>query len=253
MSTILSDRIYGMQSGISLNLNNVNKYFYFQHQRTIKEFVQAIFVKQKTIERFHALKDVSFQVKNGESVAIVGKNGAGKSTLLKLIAGVTSPTGGTLTIHRKVVPLIELGAGFHPELSGRENIVLNGVILGLTQKQILEKFDEIVQFAELHDFIEVPVKHYSSGMYTRLAFAVSIFVEPEILLIDEILSVGDAAFQQKCLAKMKEFKQQGVTIILVSHSPASIKEFCDRIIYLKDGAIEFDGDVTEGLALYEKS
>ena len=235
-----------------IEFKNVHKYFHLQHQKTLKEFVQAFFRKQKTLERIHALKDADFSIQKGESVGIIGRNGAGKSTVLKLIAGVSSPTSGTIRVKGKVAPLIELGAGFHPELSGRENIFLNGVILGLTEEQIHERFQDIVDFAEIHQFIDSPVKVYSSGMYMRLAFSVAIMIKPEIMLIDEILAVGDAAFQDKCMRKMEEFKSKGVTFVLVSHNPGDIKQFCNRVIYLKHGAVVFDGETTEGLEMYEK-
>jgi len=233
---------------------NVDKYFYLQHQKTIKELVAAIFHQKKTLERVHALKNVSFKIKKGETVGVIGKNGAGKSTLLKLMAGVSSPTTGSVRITGRISPLIELGAGFHPELSGKENIFLNGVILGMEEKFLIDKFQEIVDFSEIDmKFIYTPVKYYSSGMYMRLAFAVAIFTEPDILLIDEILAVGDTAFQAKCIKRMEEFKKEGVTTLFVSHSMESVKSFCDRVIYLKEGKVEFDGDVNEGIDKYIKS
>ncbi|MEK7495019.1 MAG: ABC transporter ATP-binding protein [Patescibacteria group bacterium] len=230
---------------------NVDKYFYLQHQKTIKELVAAIFHQKKTLERVHALKNVSFKIKKGETVGVIGKNGAGKSTLLKLMAGVSSPTIGSVKITGRISPLIELGAGFHPELSGKENIFLNGVILGMKEKFLIDKFQEIVDFSEIDmKFIYTPVKYYSSGMYMRLAFAVAIFTEPDILLVDEILAVGDTAFQAKCIKKMEEFKRLGVTTLFVSHSMESVKSFCNRVIYLKEGKVEFDGDVEEGIKKY---
>jgi len=233
---------------------NVDKYFYLQHQKTIKELVAAIFHQKKTLERVHALKNVSFKIKKGETVGVIGKNGAGKSTLLKLMAGVSSPTTGSVRITGRISPLIELGAGFHPELSGKENIFLNGVILGMEEKFLIDKFQEIVDFSEIDmKFIYTPVKYYSSGMYMRLAFAVAIFTEPDILLVDEILAVGDTAFQAKCIKRMEEFKKEGVTTLFVSHSMESVKSFCDRVIYLKEGKVEFDGDVNEGIDKYIKS
>jgi len=233
---------------------NVDKYFYLQHQKTIKELVAAIFHQKKTLERVHALKNVSFKIKKGETVGVIGKNGAGKSTLLKLMAGVSSPTTGSVRITGRISPLIELGAGFHPELSGKENIFLNGVILGVEEKFLIDKFQEIVDFSEIDmKFIYTPVKYYSSGMYMRLAFAVAIFTEPDILLVDEILAVGDTAFQAKCIKRMEEFKKEGVTTLFVSHSMESVKSFCDRVIYLKEGKVEFDGDVNEGIDKYIKS
>jgi len=230
---------------------NVNKYFFFQHQKTLKELVQAVFRRQKTLERIHALKNVNFTIKKGETVGIIGKNGAGKSTLLKLIAGVSFPTSGEVDVRGRVAPLIELGAGFHPELTGKENIFLNGVILGIEEKYLIEKFKEIVDFSEIEmKFIYTPVKYYSSGMYMRLAFAVAVFTQPEILLVDEILAVGDTAFQEKCLRKMDEFKKKGVTIIFVSHALETVKSFCSRVIYLRNGEIIFDGKVEEGINKY---
>jgi len=230
--------------------NNVNKYFFLQHQKTLKELVQAIFKKQKTLERVHALKNLNFFIKKGEVVGIVGKNGAGKSTLLKLIAGVSAPTSGSLEIKEIVSPLIELGAGFHPELTGRENIFLNGVILGLKEDYIKKKFNEIVAFSEIARFIDTPIKYYSSGMYMRLAFSVAIFTDPKILLVDEILAVGDTAFQAKCLTKMNEFKDKGVTIIFVSHALETVKAFCTRVLYLKKGELMYDGEVNKGIDQY---
>lgn len=230
---------------------NVDKYFFLQHQKTIKELVAAIFHQKKTLERVHALKNISFKITKGESVGIIGKNGAGKSTLLKLMAGVSSPTKGHINITGRISPLIELGAGFHPELTGKENIFLNGVILGMEEKFLIDKFQEIVDFSEIDmKFIYTPVKYYSSGMYMRLAFAVAIFTKPDILLIDEILAVGDTAFQQKCIKKMEEFKKIGVTTIFVSHSLETVKQFCNRVIYLREGKVEFDGGVEEGIKKY---
>ncbi len=230
---------------------NVDKYFYLQHQKTIKELVAAIFHQKKTLERVHALKNVSFKIKRGETVGVIGKNGAGKSTLLKLMAGVSSPTSGEVKISGRISPLIELGAGFHPELTGKENIFLNGVILGMEEKFLIDKFQEIVDFSEIDmKFIYTPVKYYSSGMYMRLAFAVAIFTKPDILLIDEILAVGDTAFQAKCIKKMEEFKKEGVTTLFISHSMESVKSFCSRVIYLKEGKVEYDGDVEEGIKKY---
>lgn len=233
--------------------SEVNKYYYLQHQKTLKELFQAMFFGKKTLEKVHALRNVSFTINQGESIGIIGRNGAGKSTLLKLIAGVSSPTTGKVNVTGRVAPLIELGAGFHPELTGRENVFLNGVILGLKEEFIKSKFNDIVDFAEIHEFMDVPVKYYSSGMYMRLAFAVSVFVDPDILLIDEILSVGDVAFQKKCMNKMEEFKNRGITIIFVSHSMEAVLQFCDRVVYLKDGTVEFDGDSKEGIELYNKN
>lgn len=238
--------------GKTIVFKNIEKYFFLQHQKTLKEFVQAFFKKQKTLEQVHALKNVSFTIRKGESVGIIGKNGAGKSTLLKLIAGVSVPTSGQITVNGRVAPLIELGAGFHPELTGLENIYLNGVILGLKENYIKKKLNEIIEFSEIEKFIDIPIKYFSSGMQMRLAFSVAIFVDPEILLIDEILAVGDIEFQKKCLKKMEEFKKRGVTIVFVSHSMDSVENFCERVIYLKEGIVEFDGRTETGIKLYLK-
>ena len=239
-----------MESMSAISFQKVNKYFYFQHQKTVKELVQALFKRQKTLERVHALNDVSFKINSGETVGIIGKNGAGKSTLLKLIAGVSSPTSGHVLIEGRVAPLIELGAGFHYELTGRENIFLNGVIMGLKEKYIQKKFHDIVAFAEVKEFIDTPLKYYSSGMQMRLAFAVAVFTNPEILLVDEILAVGDEGFQKKCLNKMNEFKKNGTTIVYVSHAMNTVAEFCERVIYLEHGKVKYDGGAEEGVGMY---
>lgn len=236
-----------------VTLKTVNKFFYFQHQKTLKEFVQALFKKEKTVERVHAIKNLNLLITKGESIGIMGKNGAGKSTLLKLIANVSDPTSGTIQIKGRVAPLIELGAGFHPELTGKENIFLNGVILGLKEKEVRERFDSIVSFSEIGKFIDIPVKHYSSGMNMRLAFSVAVFTDPEILLIDEIFAVGDKDFQEKCILKMNEFKKRKITIVFVSHNLETIESFCTRALYLKNGNVGFDGNVKECIDLYQKS
>ncbi|MBU4210223.1 ABC transporter ATP-binding protein [Patescibacteria group bacterium] len=215
-----------------IKFTNVTKEFSLYSQKTFKEFLPALFGRQKTKQNFTALKNISFSVNKGETLGIIGPNGAGKSTILKLIAGVMSPTKGKVIVNGKVSPLIELGAGFHPELTGKENIYLNGSILGLSKKQIDNYYQDILNFSELHQFINQPIKHYSSGMYMRLAFSVAIHVNPQILLIDEILAVGDTAFQAKCFAKMEQFKKSGITIIYVSHSMESIQSFCTKAIYL---------------------
>ena len=217
---------------IAIQINHVSKLFHKQNQRTFKELIPAFLGGKKMVESFWALKDINLEIKKGETIGIIGPNGSGKSTLLKLIAGVTQPTKGEIKTNGRIAPLIELGAGFHPELTGRENVYLNGIILGMSRKEVDEKFKEIVDFAEIWDFIDQPVKHYSSGMYLRLAFAVAVHTNPEILLIDEILAVGDASFQAKCFKKMDEFKQKQMTIIYVSHSMETVKSFCDKVLYL---------------------
>ncbi|MBP9818073.1 ABC transporter ATP-binding protein [Candidatus Shapirobacteria bacterium] len=210
----------------------VTKKFSLQSHKTFKEFLPALIKGEQTSQQFTALKDISFSIDPGETVGIIGPNGSGKSTILKLIAGVMHPSSGTIKVDGRVSPLIELGAGFHFELSGRENIHLNGAILGLSQKEILDNFKNIVDFADLWEYIDQPVKRYSSGMYMRLAFAIAVHVNPQILLVDEILAVGDPEFQEKCFVKMNQFKKAGVTIVFVSHDIPTVNKFCTRIIRL---------------------
>src|SRR6516165_7015796 len=199
-------------------------------------------VQGDEIEEFWALKNVSFEVKPGEVIGIVGRNGAGKSTLLKILSRITEPTDGRVLVRGRVASLLEVGTGFHPELTGRENILLNGAILGMTQREIRKKFDEIVAFAEVERFLDTPVKRYSSGMYVRLAFAVAAHLEPEILVVDEVLAVGDAEFQRKCLGKMHDVaSREGRTVLFVSHNLAAISELATRAVLLNAGAIEVDG------------
>lgn len=193
-------------------------------------------------EVFTALDEVSLEIARGETLGVIGSNGAGKSTLLKIIAGTTKPTAGTVSVDGKVSALIELGAGFHPEISGRENVFINGIMLGLSRQQVAERFDDIVSFAELEDFIDAPVKTYSSGMYMRLGFSIAIHIDPEVLLIDEVLAVGDEAFVHKCLDKIAAFKRRGKTILLVSHSLESVRRLCDRVVWMNNGKIEASGD-----------
>ena len=193
-------------------------------------------------ETFSALRDVSLDVAEGRTVGVIGANGSGKSTLLRLIAGITKPTAGTVWVKGRISALIELGAGFHPEISGRENVFINGIMLGLSKQEIARKFDEIVAFAELEDFIEAPVKTYSSGMYMRLGFAVAINVDPDVLLIDEVLAVGDQNFTRKCLDKLAEFRRRGKTILLVTHALGLVERLCDEAVWLDDGRVRATGD-----------
>ena len=201
-------------------------------------------------EDFWALRDVSFQIAAGEVVGIIGRNGAGKSTLLKVLSRITDPTEGRVTLHGRVASLLEVGTGFHPELTGRENIFLNGAILGMTRAEIIRKFDEIVAFAEVERFLDTPVKRYSSGMYVRLAFAVAAHLEPEILIVDEVLAVGDAEFQKKCLGKMQVVSQSGRTVLFVSHNMAAVQALCGRAVWLDRGQIGFDGLTDECVSHY---
>src|ERR1043166_2187569 len=193
-------------------------------------------------EAFLALKNESFSVAKGSTVGVIGRNGSGKSTALKLVAGITKPTSGTVRVDGRISALIELGAGFHPEISGRENVFINGIMLGLSKRDIEERFDEIVDFAELRDFIEAPVKTYSSGMYMRLGFAVAIHVNPDVLLVDEVLAVGDESFTHKCLDKFSEFRRRGKTILLVTHSLGLVERFCDEALWLDHGRVAGEGD-----------
>lgn len=202
---------------------------------------RTLFSDLKQDEKFAALKGVSFSVKDGQTLSIIGENGSGKSTMLKILAGISRPTEGKIVTTGRISALIELGAGFHPEISGRENIFINGIILGLTKKKIQERMDDIIRFAELEEFIDNPVKSYSSGMYMRLGFSIAINVDPDILLIDEVLAVGDASFVPKCLDKINEFKRNGKTIIFVSHDLSTVDRISDEVIWLKDGLIEMQG------------
>ncbi len=202
---------------------------------------------------FWALRDVSFQIRQGEVVGIIGRNGAGKSTLLKLLSRITVPTEGRIKIDGRVASLLEVGTGFHQELTGRENIFLNGAILGMTRAEIVRKFDEIVEFSEIEEFLDTPVKRYSSGMYVRLAFAVAAHLEPEILIVDEVLAVGDAAFQRKCLGKMGSFAQSGRTVLFVSHNLEAVRSLCQRGVWLKDGHLHQDGKAEDVIETYFNS
>ncbi len=204
-------------------------------------------------ERFLALDDVSFDFAQGETVGVIGSNGSGKSTTLALIAGVLRPQVGKVEVAGRVAPLLELGAGFHPELTGRENILLNGILLGLTRQEVLARMAEIIAFSELESFLDQPLRTYSSGMMARLGFSVAAHLDPEILLIDEILAVGDLHFQAKCLEKLDEFKKRQVTIILVSHSLGDVRSFCDRVIWLKDGKLAADGEPGFVISRYEEA
>jgi lipopolysaccharide transport system ATP-binding protein len=202
------------------------------------------------LSRFWALKDVSFDVNEGEVIGIIGKNGAGKSTLLKILSRITSPTEGHVRVRGRLASLLEVGTGFHPELTGRENIFLNGAILGMRKAEINQRFDEIVAFAEIDRFLDTPVKHYSSGMYVRLAFAVAAHLHPEILVVDEVLAVGDLAFQKKCLGKMGEVSRGGRTVLFVSHNMAAVENLCKRGVVLHQGMLEFDGSAKDAIQFY---
>jgi ABC-type polysaccharide/polyol phosphate transport system ATPase subunit len=238
-----------------IRFDNVVQRFRVIRERpdTLREVFTRLFSRNSRVYDFDALKGINFTIRDGEAVGIVGRNGSGKSTTLKIIAGVYRPTSGRVVVSGRVAPLIELAAGFHGDLTGRENIVLNGLLLGLSRREIMASEDRIIGFAALGDFIDSPVKQYSSGMYMRLGFAVATEVDPDILLIDEILAVGDAEFQQKCMARIEEFRQRGKTIVLVSHTAATIRQLCPRAIFLDGGTIVADGPAEEVLAKYIES
>jgi ABC-type polysaccharide/polyol phosphate transport system ATPase subunit len=223
-----------------------------KHFSTLKSALlqRSILRDLQPSETFPALTDVTFQVPKGSTYGVIGRNGSGKSTALKLVAGITKPTSGTVRVDGRISALIELGAGFHPEISGRENVFINGIMLGLTKREIQERFDEIVDFAELRDFIDAPVKTYSSGMYMRLGFAVAIHVNPDVLLVDEVLAVGDEGFTHKCLDKFAEFRRRGKTILLVTHSLNLVERFCDEALWLDDGHAMSHGDPKRVIGAY---
>jgi ABC-2 type transport system ATP-binding protein len=229
----------------AIEIRNINKQFVLRHTRSLKEALVWLIRGRKgdLSKKFHALRDLSIDVEHGETVALLGLNGSGKSTLLKHISGVMLPDSGTVRTGGRVAGLIEVGAGFHPDLSGRDNVYLNGAILGMTEAQIKEKFDSIVEFAEIGEFIDTEVKFYSSGMYLRLAFSVAVHTDPDVFLVDEILAVGDEPFQKKCLAKIKELASAGKTLVVVSHDLDLVAHVCERGILLEHGAVVMDGPV----------
>jgi ABC-type polysaccharide/polyol phosphate transport system ATPase subunit len=231
----------------AIELRNVSKIYRRYSGRQFATLKSALLQRSilrdlKPTETFPALTDVSFAVPKGSTYGVIGRNGSGKSTALKLVAGITKPTSGTVRVDGRISALIELGAGFHPEISGRENVYINGIMLGLTKREIQARFDEIVEFAELQDFIDAPVKTYSSGMYMRLGFAVAIHVNPDVLLVDEVLAVGDEAFTHKCLDKFGELRRRGKTILLVTHALNLVERFCDEALWLDGGVARMHGD-----------
>ncbi len=245
-----------MPAGAAIIIDRVSKqYRRFAHTHRFLTLKSAIvggnmFAALAPDQIFTALDDVSATVERGETFGVIGGNGAGKSTLLKIIAGTTKPTTGDAEVKGKISALIELGAGFHPEISGRENVFINGIMLGLTRAEITERFDDIVAFAELEEFIDAPVKNYSSGMYMRLGFSVAIHVDPDVLLIDEVLAVGDESYVHKCLDKIAEFKRRGKTILFVSHGLETVNRLCDRVMWLRDGQVQVIGDPPRVIGAY---
>lgn len=250
-------------SKIIIKAENIGKKYTLSHLAQNKEdmFFQSVkgnlkklFKQKQSVEDFWALKDVSFEIKQGDRVAIIGKNGAGKSTLLKVLSRIVAPTTGRIEFEGRMASLLEVGTGFHGDLTGRENIYLNGSILGMSKREIERKFDEIVAFSEIEKFLDTPVKRYSSGMYVRLAFAVAAHLDPEILIVDEVLAVGDAAFQQKCLGKMEEVSEkEGRTVLFVSHSISTVKKLCNYGILLNKGQLTHQGDIHTIVNQYENS
>lgn len=235
-----------------IEVDNVSKIFEIPHEsrNTLKSYFLNPF-KRVGKERFYALKNVSFTIDKGDFVGVIGRNGSGKSTLLKILAGIFEPTKGKIKVNGTLVPFLELGVGFNHELTGRENIYLNGIILGMTRKYVESKFDEIVDFAEIRDFIDLQVKNYSSGMVIRLAFAIAVEARADIYLLDEVLSVGDAGFQKKSLEKMLGLLTNGSTGILVSHNIKDVKKYCNRVVLLKNGEVVYDGPTKEGVEIFE--
>jgi ABC-2 type transport system ATP-binding protein len=231
----------------SIVVENVSKDFTMQYHRTLKQMAVATVRGLPLKETFRAVNDVSFTVEQGESIGLMGLNGSGKSTLLKIINGVMRPDSGTVRTRGRIAGLIATGAGFHPQLSGRENLYLNGAINGMSEAEINRKFDEIVAFADIGKFLDTPVSHYSSGMYARLGFSIAIHVDADIFLADEVLAVGDRPFKKKCMEKMQQIRQEGTTIFYVSHATASVRAMCDRVLVLESGHLNFDGDGEEGI------
>lgn len=230
-----------------IKADNVSISYRMPHDKiqSIKEYLVALLKRKLQYEEFHALTGVSFEIKKGEVVGIVGNNGAGKSTLLKVISGILKPASGSVTLGGNVVPMLELGSGFDYDLTGHENIFLNGAILGYSESYLKSKYDEIVAFSELGDFINIPVRNYSSGMIMRLAFSIASMVSPDILIVDEILAVGDAAFQEKSYARMMELMSHGTTVLLVSHNIEQVRRLCDRVIWLDHGKIVAEGPAAD--------
>lgn len=236
-----------------VRLDDVGKMFRRVEQKPflLREIVKRLTLRHERPRDFWPLRHVSFDIHRGETVGVVGQNGSGKSTLLRLIAGAAYPTEGHIAVRGRIAPLLALGAGFQPDMTGRECVEINATALGLSKREIVERLDEMVAFAELPDFIDTPVRYYSSGMLARLGFSVAVHTDPDLLLVDEVLAVGDHAFQQKCIARIEELRKEGVTIFFVSHDDNTVKRLCDRVLWLKDGGIAADGAAGEVLAAYE--
>jgi ABC-2 type transport system ATP-binding protein len=231
----------------SIVVDNVGKKFTLRYHRTMKQMAVALTKRQDLRESFHALDGVSFSVEQGESIGLMGLNGSGKSTLLKLVNGIMRPEIGSVLTRGRIAGLIATGAGFHPQLTGRENVYLNAAILGMSEAETRRKFDEIVDFAQVGKFLDIQVGHYSSGMFARLGFAVAVHVDSDIFLVDEVLAVGDKPFKKKCIEKIQEIRSEGRTLFYVSHAPGSVRKVCDRVLVLEQGRLGFDGGVEEGI------
>ena len=235
-----------------VRLEAVSKRFVLLRDKSVKERLLNITASRAHRQEFWALRDIELSIPAGATVGLVGHNGSGKSTLLKLIGGILQPTSGSVSRRGRLAALLELGAGFHPDLTGRENVYLNAALLGMSRADTRAAFDQIVDFSGVEDFIDTAVKFYSSGMYVRLAFAVAVHVDPDLLLVDEVLAVGDEAFQAKCLDRIREFQREGRTIVLVSHAAPQVEQLCDRVVVLHHGAMIFDGGASEGIRVLRR-
>jgi len=247
-----TSKYQSMEAHTAIRVDNVTQRFRVIHERpdTVRELFAKFLRHNARYHDFDAVKGVSLQIEKGQMIGLIGRNGSGKSTLLKIIAGVYRPTAGSVSVRGTLAPLIELGAGFHPELTGRENILLNGLLMGYSKREMQAREESIIEFAEIGEFIDSPVKQYSSGMYTRLAFAVATEVDPDILLLDEILAVGDAGFKQKCFNRIESFRQAGKTIVFVTHDMQQVRNYCDRAVLLEKGEIMAEGDTEEVIRSY---
>lgn len=238
-----------------IQVKNLKKSFFLRHQRhdSLVEFLsQPLSIFKPSGEKFEVLKDIDLDVYPGEFLGIMGRNGSGKSTLLKILAGIYTPTSGSVKVNGKMVPFLELGVGFNPELTGRENVFMNGIILGMSKDFLKKKYDEIVEFAELEKFMDMPLKNYSSGMQVRLAFSIAMMADADVYILDEVLAVGDVAFQKKCFDIFREYKERRKTIILVTHAAGSVRDFCDRAVFLKDGVLHHYDSVEDVIEAYER-
>jgi ABC-type polysaccharide/polyol phosphate transport system ATPase subunit len=238
----------------AVEFTGVGKHYRIRLQKSylLNDAVRTLFRRRQRIEVFHALREVSFTVPRGQAVSFIGGNGAGKSTILGLVVGTVFPSAGTVRVRGRIGALLELGAGFHPDLTGRENIYLNASLLGMQREEVDERVGRIVEFSELKDFMDAPLRTYSSGMQVRLGFSVAVHLDPEILIMDEVLAVGDQHFQHKCIRRVREFREMGRTLLFVSHSPESVRQICDRAIWLDQGRVRADGSLDEVLPRYEK-